>query len=269
MNPIFIDFGFIEIYWYSIMILLAIIVGSFIFYKSLRKKGFKEEEITDLLFWMIIFGIIGARIYYVLFNLNYFLKYPIEIIEVWNGGLAIHGGILGGLGYLCFYCHKKNYNLLKITDSAALGLLLSQAIGRWGNFFNSEAHGGITTLEHLKSLHIPNFIINGMKIDGVYYIPTFYYEFLWNILGFIIIIFIYKKYKKLRVGQITGIYFIWYSCGRFIIEQMRTDSLMFFNLKIAQIVSVILLIVGLILVFYHKKDTRVKRLKERGLENDL
>lgn len=260
MNPIAVDLGYIKIYWYSITMLTAILVGSIMVYKTLRKKGYSEDFITNLLFYGIICGIIGARIYYVLFNLSYYLSNPLEIIEIWNGGLAIHGAIIGGLIWFIYYCKKHDVDILKITDVACISLILAQAIGRWGNFFNNEAHGTITTLSNLKDLYIPNFIINGMYIDGNYYIPTFYYEFLWNLLGFIILLLVRKYYKKLKIGQLTGLYFMWYSFARFFIEGMRTDSLMFGPLRIAQVVSILLFIFGSFLVFYKRKDTRMNRL---------
>lgn len=264
MNPILIDLGFIQIYWYSITMLLAIITGSFLFYKQLKKQKFSDDFIINFLFYTIIFGIIGARIYYVIFNLDYYLEYPIEIIELWNGGLAIHGAIIGGFLFILYYCKKHKINLFKITDSASVSIIIAQAIGRWGNFFNGEAHGDITTLEHLKNTFIPNFVIKGMKISDYYYLPTFYYESIWNIIGFIILIIIKKYYKNLKLGQLTGIYFMWYSLGRFFIENMRTDSLMLGNIRVAMLISVLLFIVGAILVFYKRKDTRIKRLKEKG-----
>ena len=264
MNPVAIDLGFIQIYWYSIMMLLAILTGAFLLYKDLRKKGFKDEVIVDLIFYSVIFGIIGARIYYVLFNLDYYSLYPIEIFEIWNGGLAIHGAIIGALAFMYFYTKKHKINIFRITDSMAPALILAQAIGRWGNFFNGEAHGGITTLANLKNGILPNFVIKGMLIDGDYYIPTFYYESWWNIIGFIIIILIRKYYKKLKTRQLTGFYFMWYSLGRFFIEGMRTDSLMLGSIRVAQLLSILLFIGGGILVFYRKKETRLDRLKEKG-----
>lgn len=258
MNPVALDFGIIKIYWYSITMLTAILVGTFLFLKQAEKEKINKEFLYDLLFYGIIFGIIGARVYYVMFNLSYYLKNPIEIIEVWNGGLAIHGALLAGGIWFIYYSKKKGYNFLKLFDMAAVALPLCQAIGRWGNFFNQEAHGLATTYQALKELFIPEFIINGMKINGVYYHPTFYYEFLWNILGFIVLIIIRKKWK-LKPGQLTGIYFMWYSLARFIIEGMRTDSLMFLNLRVAQIISIILFVIGGYLTFHKQKDTRVSR----------
>ena len=266
MNPVAISIGFINIYWYSIFILLGIILGSFVLYK--RKDSYKidDKTLTDIIFYVLIFGILGARVYYVLFNLDYYLKYPIEILQIYNGGLAIHGGIIGGLLTVLYFSKKKKINILKLTDLITPSLLLAQGIGRWGNFFNSEAHGPVTTYEFLSKIHIPKFIINGMFIDGVYYHPTFFYEFLWNILGFIIIMILIKKIN-FRKGQITGMYFVWYSLGRFFIEILRTDSLMLGNIKIAMLVSVLLFITGLFLIFY-KKNTRVYKNKERVDEYD-
>ena len=144
--------------------------------------------------------------------------------------------------------------------------LLSPVADENGNFFNSEAHGPEVAKETLENLNIPEFIINGMYIDNKYYHPTFFYESLWNIIGFILLIILRKK-LKLRTGVLTGIYFMWYSICRFFIESLRTDSLMLGSIKVAQLVSIILLILGLFLVIYKKKDTRVNRLKERTEKN--
>ncbi|MDD5979761.1 MAG: prolipoprotein diacylglyceryl transferase [bacterium] len=257
MNPIFIDLGFIQIYWYSITMLLAILTGSFLFYKVLKKKKISEFDITNILFYAVLFGIIGARVYYCLFNLDYYLKYPLEILEVWNGGLAIHGAILGGFIAIVFYCKKHKINILKITDAASFSVIIAQAIGRWGNFFNGEAHGGITTLETLKNMLIPNFIIKGMYIDGNYYLPTFYFEFLWNLIGFIVLFTIYKKYKNLKTGMLTGLYFMWYSFGRFFIEGLRTDSLLISNISLVVLITIfILLILFMLYKRYRKIDKK-------------
>ena len=136
--------------------------------------------------------------------------------------------------------------------------MIGQVIGRWGNFFNGEAHGSVTTLSYLKSLHLPDFVIEGMKINGIYYHPTFLYESMWNLIGLLIIIFIIRNIKKLKVGDITGFYFIWYSLIRFFIESLRTDSLMLFNFKVARIISIILFIVGLILIINNRINKNKK-----------
>lgn len=252
MNRVALDLGIIKIYWYSILVFLGIVAACFLIYKESKKQKLKTDDLIDLLFYGLIFGIIGARLYYVLFNLNYYLSNPLEIIAVWNGGLAIHGGLLTGLLVSIIYCKKKNINLIKMLDIVVVGVIIAQCIGRWGNFFNGEAYGPVTTLNHLKSLLIPNFIIEGMYIDGAYHIPTFLYESIWCLLGFIIMILI-RKIKKLKVGTLTSFYLIWYGIERLFVESLRTDSLMFFNIKIAQVISIIFIISGIILLIYSIK----------------
>ena len=262
MNPILIDFGVIQIYWYSVIILSAILIGSAIFLKRAKKEGYKEDFLTDTLFYLIIFSILGARLYYVLFNFGYYMKHPLEIVAIWNGGLAIHGGIIAGSICLLYRARKNKKSFLRLTDLLVPSIILGQAIGRWGNFFNSEAHGIATSKQVLENLHIPRFIIKGMNIDGVYYHPTFLYESIWCLLGFILFIYLSKK-VKLRRGGLTGIYFIWYSLARFFIESIRTDSLMLGPFKIAQVVSILLFLAGLYLLFRKKDDKRIKMLKAK------
>ena len=241
--------GNFSVSWYSVCILIGVILASIIFLLECKRYEINLEFATNLIFWTVIFGIIGAILYYVLFNLNYYLKDPIEILKIWNGGLAIHGGILFGLLFIIFYTKKYKVRTLKITDMIVVGLIIAQAIGRWGNFFNQEAHGGETTrlvLENMKI--IPQYVISGMNIGGKYYIPTFYYESLTCLLGFIIMLLIRRILEYLRVGQLTGFYLVWYGTFRFIIEYMRTDSLMFYNFKVAQIVSILMVLIGLFLM---------------------
>lgn len=259
MNPVMIDLFGLEIRWYSVLLLVAVIVGVILLIKEGRKYDYPKDFIFNLAFWVIIFGFIGARIYYVIFNYKIYLNDPISILKIWEGGLAIHGGLLGGILTLIIYCKKYNVRILKMTDMITISLLLAQAIGRWGNFFNGEAHGGATTLYALQSKNVPEFIINGMQINGVYYEPTFFYESMWCLIGAIVLL-IAKKYKYLKVGQLTGVYLIWYSLGRFFIEAMRTDSLMIAGFKAAQIVSVILIVIGLIIIFITSKKSKFEDL---------
>ena len=252
MNRIAVDFGFIQIYWYSLLILLAILSSSIIIYFEIKKRKIDQDFFINLLFNAVIFGFIGARLYYVVFNLDYYLKYPIEILEIWNGGLAIHGGLLFGGIFTLIYCKKYKQNTLKILDIIVVGLILGQAIGRWGNFFNQEAYGAVTTIAKLKSAGIPDFIINGMNILGEYHQPTFFYESIWNFFGFIALLLI-RKYPRLKIGQLTGFYLIWYSSARIIIEGMRMDSLMLDNFRIAQIVSIGCILIGLYLFSIHPR----------------
>ena len=239
-------FGF-NVYYYSLCILLGVVVAYILITREGKKQGLPKEFISDLIFYTLIIGILGARVYYCVFNLDYYLANPSEILKIYNGGLAIHGGVIAGLIFVYFYTKKKNVSFIKILDIVAPAVIIAQSFGRWGNFFNQEAHGGITTYQNLKNMHIPEFIINGMHIEGKYYYPTFFFESIWCLIGFIILM-IAKRNKNLRKGFQIGFYFIWYGIGRFFIEAFRTDSLMFFGLKIAQIVSLIGIIIGIIII---------------------
>ena len=268
MNPIAIDLGFIEIYWYSLTMMLGVIFGSLFAYFEVKRLKVDKEYFFNMIFWTIIFAFLGARIYYVLFNLDYYLTNLSEILAVWHGGLAIHGGIIGGALSIIIYSlkHKKSFNeILKYLDISSIGILIGQIVGRWGNFFNQEAHGGATTIDYLKSLHIPKFIINGMTINGVVYHPTFLYESLLNLIGLTVILII-RKNKNIKNGMVLALYLIWYSIVRFFIESMRTDSLMFYNLKMAQVISIVLLVLGVILFIYclRKNDYYNLNKRKRG-----
>src|SRR5574344_1384569 len=247
MNPILFQIGNIQIRWYSVLILIGVFLGYELAEYEAKKYKAPKDFVFNMTFWIVIMGLIGARIYYVIFNWTSYSHDLLSIFKFWEGGLAIHGGIIAGLITLYFYCKKYNANFLKMTDIAVISLLLAQAIERWGNFFNSEAHGYATTLNILKSrLIIPQFVIDGMNINGVYYEPTFYYESIWCLIGFIISS-ILKNNKHIKVGGLTSFYLMWYGFGRFFIEGMRTDSLMLGGFRMAQIVSIIIFIVGLLM----------------------
>lgn len=253
MNRASIKIGNFNIYLYSICILIGVISALFLINKELEKEEIDKDKFFDMSFYTIIFGILGARIYYVLFNLNYYFKSTIEIFEIWNGGLAIHGGIIFGLLTVIYYTKKHNMNTIKVLDIIVPSLILAQAVGRWGNFFNKEAYGPITTYLNLKNHFIPEFVINGMKIKGVYYTPTFYYESIWNLTGFAILMLSRKK-KDIKLGFQTGLYLTFYSLGRFFIEYLRTDSLMIGNIKVAMLVSIILFITGIVIINKSKQN---------------
>ena len=253
MNRTILSIGNFHIYWYSVLIATGIIIGLYLLMKEASKQNISKDTIIDIAFYTIIWGIIGARIYYVIFNIKPYLSNPISILYVWEGGLAIYGGIIGGLITLAYQTKKKNIALGKLTDMIVPSLILAQAIGRWGNFFNQEAHGGIVTLEFLKKIHIPNFIIKGMYINGNYYHPTFFYESLWCLLGFILLVIIRRLLKNSKDGTLTFIYLIWYGIGRFFIEGLRTDSLYLGIFRISQIVSIVIIIIGIIGLIYNKR----------------
>lgn len=260
MNHIAISIGPLEIRWYAIFILSGFLIGMYLVKKEAKKLNIDTSIITNLCFYLVIVSILGARIYYCLFEFNNY-KNLLDIFKIWEGGLAIHGGIIAGILFTYFYCKKYKLNILKITDIIAPALILGQAIGRWGNFFNGEAFGPITTLSTLKNFHIPQFIIDGMYLystkDHIYAYrqPTFLYESLWCLIGFILLIII-RKNKKLKIGMITSIYLIIYGIERLFVESLRQDSLMFFNLKIAQIVSIIMILSGIILLIYSLKKSK-------------
>lgn len=259
MNRVAIDLGFVQIYWYSIFIILGMAFGMYLILKETRRKHYDEDLVASMIFNTVIVAIIGARLYYVLFNLDYYSNHIVEIFEVWNGGLAIHGGIIAGALYLAYFTKKHNFSTLKMMDICTVGLLIGQVFGRWGNFFNSEAYGGVVSRTFLENLHLPNFIIEGMYIDGAYHHPTFLYESVWNLIGFGLI-FIFRRFKYVKEGQITGFYLMWYSLGRFYIEGMRTDSLMFGHFRMAQIVSVILFLIGFSLIIFRMRTSKFEYL---------
>ena len=262
MNRIAFNLGPISLYWYSIFVVLGILFALFVILKEVRRLQINRYFFVNLIFYVLLFGILGARIYYVLFNLDYYLLYPGDIIKIWQGGLAIHGGILTGLITTVLYCRKYKVNILKTLDISCVGLIIGQAVGRWGNFFNQEAHGGVVSKSFLKNLRLPEFIINGMYIDGNYYHPTFLYESIWCLIGFVILL-VFRRRQYNKVGQTIAFYMIWYSIGRIIIESMRTDSLMIGSIKVAQLVSVIMIIVGIIIIIYSKKGSTFENLYNR------
>ena len=258
MNKTVISIGNITIYWYSVTMLLAILTAMYIIKKEAKRMNL-DKYIDDLIFYLILFGIIGARMYYVIFSFDNYKNDILSIFKIWEGGIAIYGAIIAGFLVIIYMAKKYKQSIIKTTDIIVPGLILAQAIGRWGNFFNKEAHGIETTLTYLKSLHLPKFIIDGMYIDGVYYHPTFLYESIWCIIGFIILLII-RKYSKRKEGILTYSYFIWYGIGRFLIEGLRTDSLYLGNIRISQLVSIILIIIGIIGIFINiKTNNNIKR----------
>ena len=256
LNRVFLQLGPITIYWYAVLIMSGVAIGLYLAIREGKRMGIKPEFFYDLVTFGLPIAIIGARIYYVAFSWDYYSVHPEDIIKIWQGGIAIHGAIIVSVIFGYFFCNRKNISLWLITDIAAVSFFIAQAIGRWGNFMNQEAHGGVVpgaTLdaqrEFLHSLFIPDFVINNMYINGAYYHPTFLYESLWNVIGFLIAIFILRKLSKLLVGEIAAFYAIWYSIGRYFVEGMRTDSLMLTDtIRMAQFISIITVIAVLIVV---------------------
>ena len=249
MSPVaFNIFGF-SVYWYSLLILSAFVIGFFLVKFEIKKHhDIDPDTIYDYFFYLIPIAILGARLYYVIFEWNLYKSSPIEILKIWNGGLAIHGGLIASIVFTYFYCKKKKINLFRFMDIIVPSLTLGQAIGRWGNFFNQEAYGPVVNISVLKDLHIPKFVIDGMYINGFYHHPTFLYESLTCFAIFVILMLIRKFNKRLKLGTQVGIYFIIYGIERFFVESLRQDSLMLGPIKMAQLVSVIMFIIGIIFI---------------------
>lgn len=259
MNAIFLDLGIIQIYWYSILIFLAFLIGGTLALRESKKFALSEDFMVNLFFYLVPIAILGARFYFVIFHWDYYSQNTMEILKVWEGGLAIHGGLFASLLWIIFYTKKHNVSTMRILDILVVSLLLGQAIGRWGNFLNGEAYGPETTLTFLQGLHLPSFIIDGMNIGGVYYQPTFFYESMWCFLGFIIILF-YRKGNYRKNGDMLAFYLMWYGLGRFLIEGLRTDSLMLGSFKMAQLVSLVMIFVGLIMFIKRRKESKLDNL---------
>lgn len=253
MNAVLLDLGIIKIYWYSVIVFFAILLGGSLALKESKKWKIPEDFMVNLFFFIIPIALIGARLYFVAFHWDYYGSHFIDIFKVWEGGLAIHGGLIAGFIFVIFYARKYKINTRRLIDIIVVSLLLGQAIGRWGNFFNGEAHGAATTLEALKWL--PEFIREGMHINGVYYEPTFLYESIWCLVGFLIAIAI-REWPYLKIGNLTSFYLIWYGAGRFFIEGFRTDSLMIGDFKMAQIVSIAMIVIGLIYIVFCYKGSK-------------
>lgn len=239
---IFVSFGSLQITWYAILILTGALCAYLLCQRTMKKWGYSSEILDDYVVPMLFIGILGARLWYVIFEWNYYSKHISEIIAIWNGGLAIHGGLIAGFIFSLLYFKKKNISFLRMFDLIMPTVLLAQAFGRWGNFMNQEAYGGVVSKSFFT--HYPAFIRDQMFIDGAYRMPTFLFESVCNLLGFLFITFIFRKYCYKRRGDCGFMYMVWYGITRFVIEGMRTDSLMIFGLRTAQLVSLALMIVG-------------------------
>jgi phosphatidylglycerol:prolipoprotein diacylglycerol transferase len=227
LNPVAFKLGPITVHWYGIILAFGALVGLLLAIREGRRFGIPSEFFMDLMLIGAPTAIICARIYYVIFEWENYRDNPIDVIKIWEGGIAIHGALIGAVLAGIYYCRKKGYGFWRIADIAAPSLIIGQMIGRWGNFMNQEAHGGPVDEAFLReTLHIPNFIVDHMYIQGVYYHPTFLYESIWNLAGFLVLLLL-RRAPFLRAGELFFSYLIWYSFGRFFIEGLRTDSLAF------------------------------------------
>lgn len=254
INRVAFDLLGVPIYWYALIIVSGIIIAMWLSSREAVRVGMKAEDVTDFMLWGLPLSIIGARLYYILFDLPQYIANPIQIFNIRSGGLAIYGGLIAGGITLYFYTKYHFIDAWTFLDIAAPSVLLAQAIGRWGNFMNHEAFGPDTTRSFLESLYLPNFIIDNMYIDGIYRQPTFLYESVWSLIGVIILLSLRKKTHLLKKGEIALLYLIWYSFGRFFIEGMRTDSLYLLDtIRVSQLLSAVLFIGAIVLFIWRRK----------------
>lgn len=237
--------GTLHVTWYAVLILTGAFIAYTLSLRQFKKWGYKEEVFENFFLMMLPIAIVGARLYYVIFEWNtIYVHDPIQIFYIWQGGLAIHGGIIAATIFGLFYFRKHLCNALRMADVIFPFVMIAQAIGRWGNFLNQEAYGQVVSPSFYA--HWPSFIKDNMFIDGQYRQPTFLFESVGNIIGFILITFVYKKYGRRKRGDLAWAYITWYGMVRFFVEGMRTDSLMLGNLRIAQVVSLIGVVVGIL-----------------------
>ncbi|HEY9768456.1 MAG TPA: prolipoprotein diacylglyceryl transferase [Coleofasciculaceae cyanobacterium] len=249
-GPTIFEVGPIEVRWYGLLIATAVLIGVTLSQYLAKRRRVDPDLLGDLAIWLVISAIPCARLYYVLFEWQEYAQRPEDIIAIWKGGIAIHGAIIGGTIATIIFARIKRISLWQLLDLIAPSLILGQAIGRWGNFFNSEAYGKPTDLPwklfiapRYRPLELLNF---------EYFHPTFLYESLWNLGVFVLLMSLFfwglKQSNHLKTGTIAAVYLIGYSLGRVWIEWLRTDSLMIGPLKIAQIVSLSAIALGLLIL---------------------
>jgi len=245
MNPVAFEIFGIAIRWYGILLSTGIMAGILLAYYEAKRLGYDPEYIIDLALWCVPAAVIGARLYYVIFEWDYYKGNIMKIINIREGGLAIHGALIAAVftGYI--FTKVKKLSFWETADITAPSIIIGQAIGRWGNFMNAEAHGGPTNLPW------------GIIVDGVKVHPTFLYESLWNV-GVFIFLILYRKRRKVE-GEVFLLYGILYSAGRFWIEGLRTDSLMFMGMRQAQLISVVIIAAFTALLAYRRKKKETEK----------
>ncbi|GAB4205444.1 MAG: prolipoprotein diacylglyceryl transferase [Coleofasciculaceae cyanobacterium] len=247
-GPTLIELGPLTIRWYGLLIASAVLIGVTLSQYLAKRRNVDPNLIGDLAIWLVIAAIPCARLYYVLFEWEQYAQRPQDIIAIWKGGIAIHGAILGGLIAALIFARLQKISFWLLADLVIPSLILGQAIGRWGNFFNSEAFGRPTDLPW--KLYIPPQQRPPEFINYDYFHPTFLYESLWNLMVFAILMTLFfrdlKRKPHLKVGTLVLVYMVAYSLGRFWIEGLRTDSLMIGPLRVAQVISLAEITLGLI-----------------------
>ncbi len=244
-GPDLFSLGPITVRWYGLLIAIAVLIGVTISQQLAQKRGVDPEKIGDLLLWVIPCGIVCARIYYVLFEWSSYASRPLEAFAIWQGGIAIHGAVIGGTLATWFFAKANRLSFWQLCDFVAPSLILGQALGRWGNFFNSEAFGGPTDLPWKLFIPLNNRPAGYQDVE--YFHPTFLYESLWNLGVFALLIGLFfwgLTRPRFRAGTVFLVYMIAYGAGRIWIEGLRTDSLMLGPIRVAQLISLATIALG-------------------------
>ncbi len=236
-----ISLGALNIHIYGMLIALGLILAVIYGWKRCRQFGIKQDDITDGVLYIVPFAVICARLYYCIFEWERYADNPISILYIWNGGLAIYGGVIGAVIGVAVYSYFKKIKLPALLDLVLLGFFIGQAIGRWGNFFNREAFGAETESFLRMGLY------NSVTRETTYHHPTFLYESLWNAAGFVLLHFFSKK--RQYDGQIALCYVLWYGLGRTVIEGLRTDSLMWGPVRVSQILAGVSCVIAAVVLF--------------------
>lgn len=249
----------ILVYWYTIIIISGIALAVWLSSREAICVGLKEDDVFGFMLWGLPVVIVGARLYYVAFQWQDYADNSIKTFFTRNGDLATYGGLIGGGLALFFSTRHRFIPTWTSLDIAAPGVILAQAIGRWGNFMNHETYGPATTRQFLENLHLPTFIIGNMNINGTYHQPTFLYESIWDVLGFIVLVLLHKKPRFLKEGEVFLGYIIWYSFGHFFIEGLRMDSLYAFsNIRVSQLLSLVMFVAAIVIVIVRKRNPNLK-----------
>lgn len=242
--------GPLTVRWYGVIICLSILAAIAVAHQETKRERLNPDELLNLVLLLIPAGVIGARLYYVIMHWPRYAQNLAEIPMIWKGGLAIHGGILLAVLAIWLYCRHKKMSFLRWADIIVLGVILAQALGRWGNYVNAELYGPV-----IEEGSVWSWIPFQVFAEGAYHHPTFFYEFLWDLLGFFLLFVLIRR--RHRVGSIFGIYLIFASFGRFFIELLRTDMLMLFGVRQCYITCPLMFLAGLLVLFYIRKQPRV------------
>lgn len=251
MDPVIFSIGPFELRYYGLMYVLGIVGGAWFIREEVIRKdvNIKPDEVLDFAIYCALFSILGSRIYYVLFNLDYYLDYPKEIPAIWHGGLAIHGGLIFGLLFVYLYSKKHKIIMPRLLDCMAPGIIFAQTVGRFGNFMNGDAHGRPTDMPW--GVVFPLESIAGREFPNIPIHPAMLYEMFFN---FCILMFLwfYLRRREHENGFIILSYLTLYSVGRFIVEHFRADSLMLGPLKMAQVISIVIVILSVTLIYKYR-----------------